>query len=203
LGSKYNYENPRGETVWINHPNEKIYFSPEDGSYIEIPFIEKIPIGAMVHYGELENHTAVTTATKDRYRSKNGQNPLVYHNGTAFAGFDGEDTQIYIRSDFENIYDFWTDAPPPEMEINGPGSIPFGSPRIYTVANLPAGSTVTWYAVPAHLVNITTSGNSAGVSPKFNSSSTFTLYAKVSGISSPLSQSIDITANIPDFKLLL
>ncbi|MCK5171447.1 MAG: T9SS type A sorting domain-containing protein [Bacteroidales bacterium] len=187
-----------GEAVWIDEPNEEIYFSPEDESYIPNYFPET-PIGAMVHYGN-EDHTAVTTKTPNRYISKDGANPIVYHTGTSFAGYDGEDTQIYIRVSYQNVYDFWGDTPS-EMVITGLSSIAYGSSATYSVSNLPSGATVSWSASPSHLVNISIVGNTATVSPIFNSNSSFTLTASVSGESNPLTKSIDITSSVPDLSI--
>ena len=196
-GSQYNYDNPlMGEAVWINEPYEKIYFSEDDGSYIENPYNNKTPIGAMVHYGT-EDHTAVTTKTPNKYISKNGANPLQEHMGTAFANYDGEHTQIYIRESYQDLYDFWNE----EIEITGPSSIAYNTTGTYSVTNLPTGSTVTWSASPAYRVNISTSGNRATVSPNSNSNSTVTLYANVSGITNPLTKAVSITNNTPNFSI--
>jgi hypothetical protein len=71
---------------------------------------------------------------------------------------------------------------PANLAITGAASIQTINPSTssYSVSNLPAGASVTWSATPSTgMVNLTTAGNTANVSPLYNVRGTVTLTATV------------------------
>lgn len=136
------------EAVWIEGGdlvpphgmpnNEDVYWT--DGSYIEICTPYRF---SKVSYN-ISDHSAITTADASVFISKWGNGPLMQHAyNYAPYGPSITDHKYYIRM----------------PAITGPNT--FFNSATYYLPNLPPGSTVTWSASPANLVNISVTNDTS------------------------------------------
>jgi hypothetical protein len=141
-------ENYPGVNFWVNDPSENWY----DLSFVQVA--SETFDGKVTYYSTsgAVTHSAVTTSTTGRYKSKWGQACLFEH--------DWDECPYYSESEYQyagrNYYK--------RLRISGPSTVCTSS-STYSLQNLPAGTTATWSVSPSSRVSTSSgSGTSASIS---------------------------------------